>query len=221
MTWKSFAVGVVTGAVLAGGTAIGVTVLNDRDGNGEPAPVASSPGPEPDTTPTETETPEPVDPTPVEDGITTKTRVRFDGMGALFVGMSVEEAEAATGETFELSDQFPSEGCTYAFLEGGPKGLAFMVEFGIIARIDVVDNVRILTDRDIGIGATLADIESAYPVEDISIDPHPYNPDGAYAEVWDPAAQRYRAIFELDANDVVTSYRTGQKNQVRYIEGCA
>ncbi len=98
--------------------------------------------------------------------------------GPLKIGMTVEQASAALGVKL-LSGEDPSkpgfsqadhEACHFVTPEAKDIGLAFMVQNGVITRIDV-SNKNIKTLNGLSIGSTAVDIKKRYG-KSLRIEPH-------------------------------------------------
>ena len=157
-------------------------------------------------------TPRPAPPPP----ITRTMAVSFDGLGALRIGMTLDQARAAV-PGFALKQGADEMACSYAATTGLPKGVSVMVEHGSVRRIDV-DNASMPTDEGARVGDTEARIRSLYPkVESM---PHKYTERGHYLTVTNPADTMQRVIFETDGSHVLR-LRSGRQPQVSYVEGCS
>ena len=115
-------------------------------------------------------------------------------------------------------EQYDNELCYYLIPENDEAGALFMIANGVVARIDVYDEVPIIkTYTGLGIGSTKLDILSKY--KNVEISPHPYTgPEGEYLEV--KLQNGNGLIFETE-NDIVTSFRLGSYPAVQFIEGCS
>jgi hypothetical protein len=159
-------------------------------------------------------TPEPVD---------TQTRVGVRGAGPVTIGMTVEEAEAATGQDFvSLGGRSPGSDCSYVRIKGVTRSLAFMLKGNRIVRVDV-GPPRGTNPTPAGIrrGDSEAKVEHTYPGR-IRVGPHHYVPRG-HELIYTPAQrslQNRRIVFETDGRRV-TYIRAGRLPEVRYIEGCS
>lgn len=180
---------------------------------------------DPSPTPEPVVSPEPAEPTlssapaGAPDPVTEEDRLRLDGIGRLTVGMTIEEAEEATGRKIRIWDEF-SEQCRQANLSGGPRDLVLMLSYGRVMLIEVWGKSKIKTVSGIAVGSSERDVERVYGSR-ITREPHPYGGDkGAYL-VYTPINETdLLLIFETDGKKV-TSFRSGYEEQVRYIEGCA
>jgi hypothetical protein len=150
---------------------------------------------------------------------TEDSRLRTNGIGSVEVGMTVLEAERASGRSFFKEKRGDRSGsCTYVNMSG-LSGVSFMLSNGKIARVDV-DNPRILTLRGAKIGDSEDRIKKLYPGQ-IKTTPHPYRGDH-YLTFYpkDRQDRDYRLIFET-AKGRVVAFRGGRIPEVGYIEGCS
>src|SRR5688500_9572465 len=118
-------------------------------------------------------------------GLSDESRLAFDGIGPIKVGMTLAEASAATGQPVEIDPGYVLDGCAYAEAKGGPKGLSFMVlrdkatDPWRIVRVNVFDDSRIATLSGIRIGATEAEVKSTYSAPDktgkVVVEQHHYD----------------------------------------------
>ncbi|MGB0564323.1 MAG: hypothetical protein ACPGVO_21365 [Spirulinaceae cyanobacterium] len=192
------------------------TTANDEEKTAttaDPPPDNSLPeAPETDPSPT----PQAPQGTP----LTTETRLGLTGFGPLEVGMTIAEAETATGMTFTSESSGGEEyGCEYYTVEAF-EGVTLMVTDGAIARIEL-HQPNLATISGATIGFTEEQVRNMYPGH-IEEAPHEYVPDGKYLLYVpkDAASKDYRVIFETDAAGKVTTIRSGQLPEVGYIEGC-
>jgi hypothetical protein len=158
------------------------------------------------------------------------SKLAFEGIGPLKVGMTLAEASAAAGQAVDVDPNYVLDNCAYAAASGGPKGLSFMVlrDAGSdpwrIVRFDVDDESRITTLSGIGIGATEAEVKSTYGAPGrtgkISIANHEYVEGGHYITYDDDGPAGLRMLFETDGQKV-TRFRSGRQGPVGYVEGCA
>ncbi len=167
-------------------------------------------------------TPQPAQPDPAQpEPLSRRSLVAIDGIDSVRVGMTVEEAEAATGMSMLSMGEGGSPGCSYVRPQG-INGLAFMVTEGQISRVDVMADSPIKTLSGAGIGSTEAEIKAMYPGQ-IEVSPHEYVSGGHYLTFVpnDNADRDYRLVFETDENGVVTMFRSGKLSEVTWVEGCA
>lgn len=153
---------------------------------------------------------------------TTGVTARFDGAGALRVGMSIRETVAALGGTVDTTqDLMPGSACTYVRFSALPPGALVMVWGDTVMRVDV-DSATVPTQWGTGVGSTAAEIRQRHASHDVRQEPHPYSaPFWHYMVVDPPADTTHRIIFETDSQQVARSYRVGFRRAVDLIEGCS
>lgn len=160
--------------------------------------------------------------------LTNDSRVVLDGIGSIQVGTTIAEAEAITGMRFlpgVSMGRTPEWQCTYYRPENGPEDLSLMVINGEIVRVDVIGESPIETRSGAGIGDSEDFILSLYPGK-IEVSPHPYfsgeRRNGHYLTYvpQDAADRDYSLIFET-MNGSVIRFRSGFRDAVAMIEGCA
>ncbi|NEO84596.1 MAG: hypothetical protein F6J87_10135 [Spirulina sp. SIO3F2] len=162
----------------------------------------------------------PIPQVPQSTPLTPEIRLGLTGFGPIQVGMTIEQAEAATGMTFKSESSGGEEyGCEYYRVEAF-DGIALMVTDGTIARVEL-RKPNLATISGAKLGSTEAQIRNLYPGQ-IQAEPHEYIPNGKYLLYVpkDADSQDYRVIFEVDAQGNVVAIRSGQLPEVGYIEGC-
>ncbi len=166
-----------------------------------PSPPASAPG--------STSAPPTTDPA--------SWKVNTRGIGPISAGMTVAEANAASGNRLIVPAKL--EECDFVRTGRGPDDLLFMVIEGKIARVDVARSSTVTTEAGAKIGDTEDRIKALYP--GVAVQPHKYT-DGHYLVVTPSATtdQAYRIVFETDGQKVLR-YRSGRMPAVEYVEGCA
>ena len=112
------------------------------------------------------------------------------GIGKLRIGMGVKEAERTIGARLRSLVPAYGQGCWLAVrADGIDSGLSYMVENGLITRIDVVtprDGAAptISTAKGIGIGSTQADVVLHYGRSGTSVlAPYGHNDDDRWVTV--------------------------------------
>lgn len=154
--------------------------------------------------------------------LTTESRLGTNGIGPVHTGMTVKEAESASGRKF-IVDPPAARGstCTYATARG-LDGVGFMLIKGIIERVDI-NSRTMMTLRGAKIGDSEQRISTLYPNQ-IKTTPHPYarGPGSHYLTFFpkDREDQEYRLVFETSKGKV-TRFRGGRLPAVDYIEGCS
>jgi hypothetical protein len=150
--------------------------------------------------------------------LTEESRLSTNGIGSVHVGMTVTEAEQASGRKF-----YPTKGrvrsgtCVFVSADG-LSGVDFMVINGKVVRVDV-SNPRITTLRGVRIQDSEAQIKKLYSGQ-IKITPNPYR--GDHFLTFYPKDQKdrdYRLIFEMNKGKVY-SFIAGKIPAVDYSEGC-
>jgi len=149
--------------------------------------------------------------------LSSESRLRLDGIARITVGMTLEEASEAAGMAISLPAG-TVRGCGYAQPESWAEGLSFMVNGKRIVRVDVSEG-SISTLSGVGIGTSEDIVMKTYPGQ-LEVREHPYDPSGHYL-VYEPEEQtELSLIFETDGRQV-TSFRSGRRDAVEYIEGCS
>lgn len=137
--------------------------------------------------------------------------------GPVKVGMTPDQAATALGipltKDREVDD--PND-CLYVANDEALPGVAFMVIGKKIVRFDVYQ-AGYHTDKGAFVGMPEEQLKKIY--HNYSLSPHPYlDEDGHYVTVND-GGENCCLIFETDTK-VVTSFRSGECQAVRAIEGC-
>ena len=147
-------------------------------------------------------------------------KVGLNALGPIQVGMTVAEAQQASGLTFKREANYDTDECYYVAPASGPTDVGLMVTNGVIARFDVWEGSR-TTLSGIGIGSTEAQIKQAYGNK-VSVERHHYDENGHYMVYTptDDADAQYRMIFETDGKKVI-GIRTGKLPEAFYVEGCS
>lgn len=144
--------------------------------------------------------------------------VTGEGFAGVKFGMTVTQAEAALGQ--KLKSIGEGEGnCSYVEPDGANKGVLFMVIDGAIARLDVQETDKIVTDTGAKIGDSESHVLDLYKGR-TRVEEHKYTgPEGHYVLVLggDGKAQ---IVFEADGGKVV-NYRAGRQPEVEWVEGCS
>jgi hypothetical protein len=205
---------VLGGAVVGGATYLSDTQDDSTSGLVEQPNVSGS-------VPAE-DSPTSASPTPtaaVATRVTEADELRIDGLGAMTIGMDVNDIERATGMEVDISPDFSPQ-CRYGQLIGGPHDLFLMFSRRVLVRIDIGIESAIETDTGISVGDPISEVEDAYGVE-LEREIHPYLGDRGSYLIFNPEPEDgLLIIFETDRRKV-TSFRSGFDQQVRYIEGCA
>jgi hypothetical protein len=161
--------------------------------------------------------------------LTDESRLGFEGIGPIEIGMTLDEATAAVGKPVKVNPNYILDNCAFAAVDGGPEKLSFMVgrekeaDPWRIFRADVNEGSPIATISGIRVGDSEARVEETYSGKGgtYTVEPHPYTgPKGHYL-IYDVDGEGGKLlIFETDGAKV-TSFRAGEDGAVRAIEGCA
>jgi hypothetical protein len=163
-------------------------------------------------------------------GLSDESKLRFDGIGPIQVGMTLASATAAVGRPVTVDPRYVLEGCAYATVQGGPDDLSFMVlrdndtDPWRIVRVNVNDKSRIATLSGVRIGATEAEVKDTYSGPDktgkVATEQHAYVEEGHYITYDVDGPEGLLLLFETDGTKV-TEFRSGEQGPVGYVEGCA
>ena len=151
--------------------------------------------------------------------VTEADELRIDGLGSMTIGMHVNDVERATGMEVDISSDFNPQ-CRYGQLVGGPNDLFLMFSRRVLVRIDIGTESAIETDKGIGVGDPISEVEDAYG-DELKREPHPYLGDRGSYLIFDADAEDGLLIILETNRRSVTSFRSGFDQQVRYVEGCA
>ncbi len=141
-------------------------------------------------------------------------KVSEDGYGNVKAGMTIQEANAALGNSLVIPAKLQE--CDYVRPRSTPKHLAFMVEKGKISRVDIQPGSDAETASGAKIGDTEERLKSLYP--DLVVRPAKYG-SGHTLVVTPATGGNTRIVFETDGKKVV-KYRAGLLPAVEYVEGC-
>jgi len=152
----------------------------------------------------------------------------FDGFGPVRIGMTAAQAQAALGRKFKFDDAQSGDvnECAYAWrADGKDSNVLYMIEKKRITRIDI-SNLNshgrgvtgVVTAAGIGIGASEQAVRRAYGAA-VIVAPAPYETGGQWLKVKDRGG-RHGFVFETE-HGRVTTFRTGERAAIDYMEGCA
>lgn len=153
------------------------------------------------------------------------------GIGALRIGMTRAEVEAAMG-----GDSNPGavggpepEACDEFRPANAPAGVLVMIEEDRLTRISLVDPSPVKTPDGFSVGAAAADVKAAYG-DRATVSPHKYQDAPAeYVTVWEggPRSEPYvedeaarGLVYEIDGSGLVSAIRAGGPS-IQYVEGCS
>ena len=139
-----------------------------------------------------------------------------NGVGAIRVGMSVEELRKVAGDVPAAN---ASAECSYVRPSAAPPGVLVMLSRGQVARIDI-DSGGVASDAGIAVGDSAGRVISAYAGR-VTATAHKYVPGGQYVTVKSasPADSARRMVFETE-NGRVTRFRSGRIPEVEWVERC-
>ena len=141
--------------------------------------------------------------------------VREDGVGPVKIGMTLVQLNLVLHQKFSMPADKDDRGCFYV----NPRGhdhIAFMIENGILVRIDV-DEAGILPASRIQVGDSEAHARDVYGSR-MKVTPHKYTDAGHNLTVRSTDG-RYGIRFETD-NGKVTTFYAGKYETIQYVEGC-
>jgi hypothetical protein len=142
----------------------------------------------------------------------------MDAIGRVRVGMDIKALEALVGRATVARIE-DGDRCGDARFAEVPAGISFMLDETTVVRIDILEP-GFTTTEGIAIGSTESDVLTRYAGK-VRIEPHHYTgPEGHYLIVDDPAFPAMRLLFETDGT-VVTAMRSGRRDAVELVEGCA
>jgi hypothetical protein len=210
--------------------ALGLALVGCGDETKEPAAASSSTTTASTAPESTTTTAAPATTTTTAPGLSEESKLRFDGIGPITVGMSLAQATAAVGKPVEVNPAYVLDNCAYARVLGGPEGLSFMVlrdketNPWRIVRVNINDNPRITTVSGVGIGATEAEVKNTYSgpgkTGTVAVKGHEYVDAGHYITYDVDGPEGLLLLFETDGTKV-TEFRSGEQGPVGYVEGCA
>ena len=139
-----------------------------------------------------------------------------DGIGAIRVGMTVEEMRGAVGD---IPGANLTADCSYVRPSGTPPGVSVMLAGGRVARVDI-DSAGVTSDAGVAVGDSAAKVAGAYGAR-VTATPHKYVPGAEYLTVRSasPADSSRRMVFETE-NGRVTRFRAGRVPEVEWVERC-
>jgi len=139
-----------------------------------------------------------------------------DGIGAIRVGMTLDELRRVAGD---MPPANSGADCRYVRPSAVPPGVSVMLARGQVARVDV-DSSGVHSDAGVGVGDSARRVTDAYAGRLTEV-PHKYVPGGQYLEVrsTSPADSLRRMVFETE-NGRVTRFRSGRVPEVEWVERC-
>jgi len=143
-------------------------------------------------------------------------RLTMDGLGEIHFGMTLGAIERVLDAHLTQTDGTPeSKSCwVHTRPDGLNAGIGYMIENGHLTRIEINNPSRVLTEKHIGVGSTIASLREAYGYR-LVVERHI---DGDRFVLNAPNHRR-AIIFETDGRSVVT-FRVGEYPSVAYDEDC-
>lgn len=155
------------------------------------------------------------DPAPPVTQAKVEWTVRATAIGSTTFGQPV--AAFARGQA-TTPDTTIGAGCEYWRPAGAPAGLSLMVDSGKVVRADI-DSTGLRTDKGIGVGAKVSEVEAAYPTAQSA--PHKYNDDQGWRTLTVMEADSSAAIvFEVDSA-TVRQIHAGRLPFALWVERCS
>jgi hypothetical protein len=149
-------------------------------------------------------------------------QISEDSLGPIKIGMKIEEAEKAANKKFNLNPYgvkySDKEECLYVIFDDSAKDLFFMVNQGVIVRIDV-ETPKTITDFGVNIGTKLQKVKELYKGEVASF-PEKYS-GLEQLELSKKDKPNYKMIIDSDEKGDVTHIRNGRVPEVEYVESCS
>jgi len=147
------------------------------------------------------------------------------GIGKVRIGMGIKQAERVIGAGLRSLIPAYGPGCWLAVrADGIDPGLSYMVENGLITRIDIGtprDGAAptIVTAKGIGIGSTAADVERTYGGSGTSA-LAPYGHDDGDRWITVERTPTLGIVISISGGKVVSLW-AGRRDSIAYTEGCS
>jgi hypothetical protein len=140
----------------------------------------------------------------------------MDGIGEVHFGMTLGATERTLNAHLTQTDGTPeSKFCwVHTRADGIDADIGYMIEDGRLTRIEIDGRSRVLTEKRIGVGSSIANLRKAYG-HSLVVERHV---DGDHFILNAPNHRR-AIIFETDGRSVVT-FRAGEYPSVAYDEDC-
>jgi hypothetical protein len=135
-----------------------------------------------------------------------------ESYGIVHFGNKLVDVERKLGERAER--QTGDKSCDFITFKKYP-GVEFMVEKGIVTRVDVIDSL-IPNTFGIKTGTTLDEVKRRYPK--VIVESHQYDPTGHYL-IFKSKDGKRAVVFE-EGNGKITDVRAGLEPSVEYVERC-
>jgi len=147
-----------------------------------------------------------------EAAFTSRSRVTTVGIDEIFFGAWYQDAAAAARTEWVGIPEGVIPECLVVTPINGPEGVDVWLFRGFVERIDLT-NADIRTRSGYGLGTELETLVDALGEQLEIVD----NEDGSKTATFvpvDEADATFRIVFELDSEDVVTSYRSGRASLI-------
>ena len=147
-----------------------------------------------------------------------RSKVSTVGIGAVYFGMSPEEAAERVGAVWAGIPAGGSD-CYVMTPANGPPGVALWVYHGTVERVDV-DTPLLRTQSGLGVGTHLGELRSLLG-EKLVVEEHPYLAGWILATFvpTDPNDAAFRIAFDISGGEVIR-FRAG-RTEIVALEACA
>lgn len=142
-------------------------------------------------------------------------------LAAVKVGMTPDEAAKALGAPLTPRGAKEEAACWYTHRadQEARRHVDYMVVDGKIARIDVYAP-EIKTAENVGVGASLDEVQTAYGGTQLTVWAHKYaDAPQSYYVKWTYYDKSHGIVFDVVAGKV-TSVRSGHIPEIEWVEGC-
>ena len=147
-----------------------------------------------------------------------RSKVSTVGIGAVYFGMSPEEAAERVGTVWAGIPAGGSD-CYMMTPSNGPPGVALWVYHGTVERVDV-DTPLLRTQSGLGVGTHLGELRSLLG-DKLVVEEHPYLAGWILATFvpTDPNDAAFRIAFDISGGEVIR-FRAG-RTEIVSLEACA
>lgn len=155
---------------------------------------------------------------PVTDQPAAATQARFDGYGALKLGITAERARQAWEGGLNRSTPSESGGCYQLTPQWATDkaDVAFMIQADRFVRYDVTSDAQAAPGGG-KVGMREDQLRALYGAA-LQAAPHKYVEGGKYLSLAGQGGAKL--VFETGADGKVSSWRVGLPPQIDYVEGC-
>jgi hypothetical protein len=143
--------------------------------------------------------------------------VRFDGIGAVRLGMSLRELNSALRTSYTRPTDPDEKSCSY-FGVPGQSGISLMLLNGRVARVDI-DNAITRTVKGIQNGDSESRAVQVYGKR-LKVEPNHYIPESGHYLTLQSSNRKFGIRFESD-DGKITRYYAGTAEAIAFIEGCS